>query len=321
MSVVRRAHHLKSSYEDSDGGAGARQVDALGLAVQAPLPTLPATTGSSSRARLRVLDLQRRELATDREVVVVEHQRARDAVLVKLERDCIDRELLAVLLLLGLVEIAHRDRPALHAGELLLVARGIVGDTLGPNLAADDGERVVDLLTAFRAIIDRQFEDALVVARRLENLPHMLGREDDGRLKVERLVLRLRQRDRDGVLPALGPPVDRVDELLIEVVLRGELIGLGSAVLPSGRSQVAQRDLAFAIVELRDLTELELVAVAHVAGEVIENTAARRDRAAFAGGSGKLELVDRAVCRQFAGWRQRRRRPGPAKQGGRRKCD
>src|SRR5262245_63646078 len=110
----------------------------------------------------------------------------------------------------------------------------------------------------------------------------MLGREDDRRLEVERLVLRLRQRHRDGALPALGPPVDRIDQLLIEVVLRGELVGLGGAVLPGGRSQVAQRNLAFAVVELRYLAELELVAVAHAAREVIENAAARRDRAALA---------------------------------------
>src|SRR5262245_50474539 len=100
---------------------------------------------SAQRAGLRVINLQRRQLAADREVVVVEHQRARDAVFVELERDSVDWELLAALLLLGLLEIAHGDGPSLHLGELLLPTRGIVGDALGPDLAADDGERVVDL--------------------------------------------------------------------------------------------------------------------------------------------------------------------------------
>src|SRR5215831_9670829 len=51
----------------------------------------------SSRTRLRLLDFQRREFAGDDEVVVVERQRARDAVFVKLEADGVDRCLLAVL--------------------------------------------------------------------------------------------------------------------------------------------------------------------------------------------------------------------------------
>src|SRR5436305_5371514 len=117
------------------------------------------------RAGLGILDLQRLELATDREVVVVEHQRARDAVLVKLERDRIDRDLLAARLITAL-EIAHGHGPALHAGKLLLVTRRIVRNALiRPDLAADHSQRIVDLFTAFGAVVDRKFENALVVAR------------------------------------------------------------------------------------------------------------------------------------------------------------
>src|SRR5215813_3953983 len=88
-----------------------------------------------SRARLGVLDLERLELARDREAVVVEQKRARDAVLVEFERDRIDRYLLARLG--GLLEIAHRHRPALHAGERLLALGGVVRRAFGGNLAAD----------------------------------------------------------------------------------------------------------------------------------------------------------------------------------------
>ena len=146
----------------------------------------------------------------------------------------------------------------------------------------------------------------------------MLGRKDDRGLEVELLVLRLRQRDADGILSALGAPVDRIDQLLVEVVLRGELIRLGGAVLPGRRAQVAQRDLALAIIELGDLAKIELVAVAHIAGEAIQNTAARRDRATLAAGLGKLELIHRAVRRKLARRRQRRRRIGAPKHGSRR---
>src|SRR4051812_22708529 len=66
----------------------------------------------------RVLDVERLQLAADHEVVVVELQGARDAVLVELEADGVDGRLLA--LPLGLVEIADGDGPAPHSGERCL---------------------------------------------------------------------------------------------------------------------------------------------------------------------------------------------------------
>ena len=51
-----------------------------------------------SGAGLRLLQLERRHFALDGEIGVVEHQRARDAVLVNLEGDGIDRRLLAAAL-------------------------------------------------------------------------------------------------------------------------------------------------------------------------------------------------------------------------------
>src|SRR4029434_1114363 len=108
--------------------------------------------------------------------------------------------------------------------------------------------------------------------------------------------------------------------LLVQVVLRGELVRFGGAVLPGRRAQVAQRDLAFAIVELGDLAKLELVAVAYVAGKIIENAAARRDSATLATGRCQLELIHRARRRKLASRRQRRGRIGAPKHGSRRYC-
>ena len=67
----------------------------------------------TSRTGLAVLELDVLQHAADREVVVVEHQRARDAVFVEVERDRIDRRLLARRLVA--LEIAHGHRPAPQA--------------------------------------------------------------------------------------------------------------------------------------------------------------------------------------------------------------
>ena len=62
-----------------------------------------------------------------------------------------------------------------------------------------------------------------------------------------------------------------------------EAIALARAVLPRGRAQVAQRHLALADFELGDLAEFGGVALAGVAGEIVEDAPAR--------------AVDRARCR------------------------
>src|SRR5450631_4782651 len=71
-------------------------------------------------AGLRFLQFQRRHVALDGEIAVVEHQRARDAVLVNLKGDGIDRRLLAAALGGGvlLLEIADGHRPARELGKL-----------------------------------------------------------------------------------------------------------------------------------------------------------------------------------------------------------
>ena len=126
---VRRLARIRSCELSEDRA----QPAASGKPWPAWVPARVARDGLSMRsvllAGLRGLDLERAHLAVDDEVAVVELERARDAVLVHLERDRIDRRLLARLvvgLLLGLVEIADGDRPAREAGERVLAGRGVL---------------------------------------------------------------------------------------------------------------------------------------------------------------------------------------------------
>src|SRR3984957_19610031 len=75
----------------------------------------PLACNDDLRTRLRLFELQRAELSGHHEIVVVEHQSARNAVLVKLEADSVSRCLLVVFRFLACVEIADRDRPARNA--------------------------------------------------------------------------------------------------------------------------------------------------------------------------------------------------------------
>ena len=97
---------------------------------------------------------------------------------------------------------------------------------------------------------------------------------------------------------ALGLAVDRVEQLLIEMVLRGEAIALGGAVLPGVRAQVAEADLALAVVELRHLPELERIALAGAAGEIVRMRPRAVCTEALPRDLAERELVDRPMRRQ-----------------------
>src|SRR5262249_2292789 len=99
---------------------------------------------------------------------------------------------------------------------------------------------------------------------------------------------------------------DGIDQRLIEIVLRFEDELLGRAVFPGGRTQVAERDLALAIVEFRHLTELQRIALAGAAGEIVEDSPARGHRRRITVRLGELEFIDRAMGRKLAPRRQRR---------------
>jgi two-component system chemotaxis response regulator CheY len=75
----------------------------------------PDSPDNALLAGLGVLDVQRRHLARQHEIAVVEHKRARHAVLEQLEGDGIDWRLLAGQVARGVIEIADRHRPARHA--------------------------------------------------------------------------------------------------------------------------------------------------------------------------------------------------------------
>src|ERR1700722_18894134 len=87
----------------------------LSLSSGRPLRANPLARNDDLRTRLRLFKLQRAELSAHHEIVVVEHQSARNAVLVKLEADGVSRCLLVVFRFLACVEIADRDRPARNA--------------------------------------------------------------------------------------------------------------------------------------------------------------------------------------------------------------
>src|SRR5436305_9678292 len=106
-----------------------------------------------SSAGLRFLDIDGSELATDGKIVVVEHQRPRYAVLVKLEFDGVNRRLLTTPG--AAVEITHGDRPSFEPGERLFATGRIGGSPLvGRDYPTNDCERVENLVTLIRSVIE-----------------------------------------------------------------------------------------------------------------------------------------------------------------------
>src|SRR5579862_9904617 len=189
----------------------------------------------ASGTRLRLFELERAELSGDDEIVVVEHQSTRNAVLVKLEADGVSRCLLAGFRLLGLVEIADRNRPARDAGKLYVIGGGIVVLALvGPDLAADHGERIEHFLAGLGAVVDRKVENALAGSRRLDHPHHVLGRKNHLGIEIEILVLGLAEIDCGFVGGALGVAVDRIDQILVDEIPRGEFEALGVGAFPGG---------------------------------------------------------------------------------------
>src|SRR6266852_4728880 len=72
----------------------------------------PGMTAKPSLTRPGILDVEFSQGAGNDEIIVVEHQGPRDAVLEQFERHRINRRLLAVLGLGVAVVIAHRNRPS-----------------------------------------------------------------------------------------------------------------------------------------------------------------------------------------------------------------
>src|SRR2546423_15638181 len=87
----------------------------------APANARPGMTAfRPSLARPGILDVEFAERTGNHEIIIVEHQRARDAVLEQFELHRVDRRLLAVAGFGVAVVIAHRYRPARQRFHLLI---------------------------------------------------------------------------------------------------------------------------------------------------------------------------------------------------------
>src|SRR5205085_4818211 len=141
--------------------------------------------------------------ATDGKIVVVEHQRSRYAVLVKLEFDGVNRRLLTTPG--AAVKITHGDRPSLEPGERLFATGRIGGSPLvGRDYPTNDCERVENLVALVRSIIEGHLQNALVLTRGRDDAAHMVGRKCDGRLQIQFFIGRLGQGDRNALRSAVG---------------------------------------------------------------------------------------------------------------------
>src|SRR5258707_14506280 len=69
-------------------------------------------------------------------------------------------------------------------------------------------------------------------------------------------------------------PVDRARVRVVHPRIDLEPVTLASAIFPGGRAQIAQRHLALAAVELRNLPEFRSVAFAGAAGKTVEDASA-----------------------------------------------
>src|ERR1700712_200 len=87
-----------------------------------------------------------------------------------------------------------------------------------------------------------------------------------------------------------------------------EAQALGCSVLPRRGAEIRHNHLAFATVELGDLTELQRIALAGAAGEIIEDAAAHGVHRALPARGRELEVVNRAVRGERGGAAALRRR-------------
>src|SRR6266403_247705 len=238
---------------------------------------LVGNRGAGLLTRLGVLDVEFAHRAGNDEIIVVEHQRPRDAVLVKLERHRVYRRLLAVLGFGVSFAIPADHRPPRQRFHRVVRCRRVRrrdGPTAGYRLP-DHGKRIVDLLAVVGSVIDHQFEHGLPLPRRRNDVLDLLGRKYRAAIERKRLGHRLFQFDRDMIAGPLRYPVDRARVGVIHPRIDLEAIALARAILPGSRAQVAQRHLALAAVQLRDLPEFRGVAFAGAAGEIIEDSSAR----------------------------------------------
>src|SRR5262249_39911932 len=127
----------------------------------------------------RVLNIQRRELSVDDEIVVIERERSRNAIGIELEADGVSRCLLCIVFVrLAALEITHGDRPARHRTELWLGgSRVVVISFVGFDLRGSEWERMEDFVSGFGTVIAWEAQNGLTATRGLAHGTNMFGRE------------------------------------------------------------------------------------------------------------------------------------------------
>ena len=106
----------------------------------------------------------------------------------------------------------------------------------------------------------------------------------------------------------LGVAIDGIDQVLIDEILRSKFEALGVGAFPSGRAQIAGRYFAFAGIELGDLAEIQRIALAGIAAEIVDDAAADAGNLRVATGLPEREVVNRSMRHEYNG---RVRRSGP----------
>ena len=151
------------------------------------------------------------------------------------------------------------------------------------------------LLAIIGAVIDHQFQHRFALARGGDDVLDLLGREHDLAVEIERLRNRLLQLDRDVVVNPFRHAIDRRGLGVVHPGVDLEAIALAGRILPGGRAQIAQRQLALAAVELRHLAEFAAVALAGIARKIVEDAPARARYRIGAARLDELEFVERLM--------------------------
>src|SRR5207237_3340126 len=109
----------------------------------------------------------------------------------------------------------------------------------------------------------------------------------------------------------------------VHVVLRLEAEALAVAFLPGRGTQVAERNLALAAIELGHLAEVERVTFAGAAGEIVHDAAAHALKRALAARTGEAEVIHRDVRHELdaSGHSLGECRTARGENRGRRHCD
>lgn len=267
----------------------------------------PSRLGLFRRTGLRLVE-QRQvdQLAGHRELSIVHGEVAGDAVLVQLEADPVFRHLLAGLV--GVVEIGDVDRPVFVAGELGQRRRFRIG-LVAVGLLADDDGGGHHLVGVFRAVEEIGFIEIFALFRLADQLDQMLGRELGGG-KLQAVLLGLVDIDLEALGLLRRGALDLLVEVLVDEGFGDEGEGLALGILEGGRLLVGQPGVVVGD-DLGDEAELDRIALAWRAVELIHHAAGNAGDSRAIGGLAQGEIIDgpmRLQSRHGKGWSHREER-------------